>query len=235
MNYSNPQLQNLLAAEYVLGLLTPRARRRFESLRDAQPALRQEQIYWEARLAALGLRLAQTSPPEAVWIRIERCITGETPAKYVRASLLDRIGFWQFVAMTAALAAITMGVLLRQVPDAGAMDYVAIVQANQGDGLWMITADMTRRQLRCKFMGGNYPILDNQDLELWLLVKGEAAPISLGVLPKQGEMMMELKPALVAKFSRAAGLAVSLEPAGGSSTGAPSGPVLFTAPPPVKT
>lgn len=234
MKYDSPQLLNLLAAEYVLGVMRGRARQRYERLHTTSPALRQHQIYWEGRLAGLALRLPPRTPRARVWEEIERRTrTTSQPLAHARPVLWDRAGFWQFVSMAAALAAITMGVLLRQVPDSGSMDYVAIVQADQGDGLWMITADMKRKQLRCKSMGSRYPISTDQDLELWMFVQDEAAPVSLGVLPKQGEMMMPLDPGLLAKFARAKGLAVSLEPAGGSRTGAPTGPVLFQAPPPL--
>jgi anti-sigma-K factor RskA len=232
MKYANPQLQTLLAAEYVLGTLRGRARRRFERLRAAIPALAHEQAYWETRLAALGLKLAPQIPPAELWRRIER-LTQASSAP--RPALWDRIGFWQGVALAASLAAIAMGILLRQLPAPGAPDYVGIVQAKDSQALWVVQADLERGELRCRTAGAAYPVPAGRDLELWLLVKDEAAPISLGVLPQTGEMRMPLAPELAAKFARAAALAVSLEPAGGSPTGAPTGPVLFTAPPPLPT
>lgn len=237
MKYDSPQLQNLLAAEYVLGVLRGRARQRYERLHAALPALRRHQVYWEGRLAGLALRLPPRTPRAQVWQEIEKRTGIQAPAALPTGpTLWDRLGFWQAVAMAAALAAITMGVLLRQLPDASpGVDYVAIVQASSGESLWMITADMKRKQLRCKSMGARYPLPADKDLELWMIVKGETAPVSLGVLPKQGEMMMQVKPTLLAKFARAASLAVSMEPAGGSQTGVPTGPVLFQAPPPLPT
>lgn len=235
MNYANPKLQTQLAAEYVLGTLVGAARRRFEHLRQRFPGLQQEQAYWETRLAALGLRLEPRIPPEAVWQRIERRTRDTAAPARAPAGLLDRVGFWQGVALVASLAAIAMGVLLRQVPPPATVDYIGIVKAEQGPGLWKIAADMKRGELRCKSMDDAYAVPAGKDLELWLLVKDEPAPISLGMLPRQGEMTMPLKPELMAKLARATALAVSLEPAGGSPTGAPTGPVLFTAPPPLPT
>jgi anti-sigma-K factor RskA len=235
MKYTNPQLQSLLAAEYVLGMMTVRTSRRFEQLREDMPALQREQAYWEQRLAALGLKLSPKIPSELVWARIEREIRARRTVTPSQQALTDRAGFWQVVAMAAAVATIVMGVLLRQAPGPAMPDYISIVQASESTAMWMVTADMKRGELRCKSMGEPYPLDTGKDLELWLLVKDEAAPISLGVLPKQGEMMMPLTPQLVAKLGRGAALAVSLEPAGGSTTGAPTGPVLFTAPPLVRT
>ncbi len=107
---------------------------------------------------------------------------------------------------------------------------MSVVHASEGVGLWMVVADVQRGELRYKAVGASYPLPAGKDLELWLLVKDEAAPISLGLMPMQDEMTMPLNPELAAKLPQAAGLAVSLEPAGGSTTGAPTGPVLFTAP-----
>jgi anti-sigma-K factor RskA len=57
--------------------------------------------------------------------------------------------------------------------------------------------------------------------EVWLIV-GSAAPISLGLIEGEGLSLSTtgLAPGMV--------LAISLEPTGGSPTGAPTGPVLVT-------
>jgi anti-sigma-K factor RskA len=53
------------------------------------------------------------------------------------------------------------------------------------------------------------------------------APISLGLLPQNQERILQVPAA--AKDLMIAALAVSIEPKGGSPTGAPTGDVLFTA------
>ena len=60
-----------------------------------------------------------------------------------------------------------------------------------------------------------------RDLQLWSLPAGATVPASLGVLPSDGKQV---------QASPAAGgqLLVSLEPAGGSPTGAPTGPVVYS-------
>jgi len=55
-------------------------------------------------------------------------------------------------------------------------------------------------------------------------------PVSLGVLPLAGESHLALTPAQRAAFAGATKLAVTLEPAGGSPSGLPTGPVLHVAP-----
>jgi len=64
-------------------------------------------------------------------------------------------------------------------------------------------------------------------LELWLLPTG-AAPRSLGVIPATGVGRVPLSTPSEIALAQIPALAVSLEPAGGSPTGAPTGPVLYT-------
>jgi len=68
-----------------------------------------------------------------------------------------------------------------------------------------------------------------KSLELWVLpVTG--SPVSLGVLPLTGEEHLVLSAQQRAAFVGAKQLAVTLEPAGGSPSGLPTGPVLHVAP-----
>lgn len=60
------------------------------------------------------------------------------------------------------------------------------------------------------------------DLELWILRPGETTPGSLGVLPAGGRDLR--LPSMPPDGTQ---LMISLEPPGGSPTGAPSGPVLY--------
>jgi anti-sigma-K factor RskA len=60
------------------------------------------------------------------------------------------------------------------------------------------------------------------DLELWILPPGGKAPAPLGVLPASGRTVT--LPGMPPEGTQ---LMVSLEPPGGSPTGAPTGPVLY--------
>ena len=64
MKIRNPDIRSLLAAEYALGTLQGRARRRFESLATADPELQREADRWEAHLHAVMTRqLDPVTPP----------------------------------------------------------------------------------------------------------------------------------------------------------------------------
>jgi anti-sigma-K factor RskA len=63
--------------------------------------------------------------------------------------------------------------------------------------------------------------------ELWALPQG-AAPKSLGVIPPGAIVRVPLPATAEELLTSIPALAVSLEPPGGSPTGQPTGPVLFS-------
>ena len=70
MDYGRPELADRLAAEYVLGTLRGPARRRFQTLLGAHPALRNATRRWEEQLAPLAGSVAPVAPRDKVWAGI---------------------------------------------------------------------------------------------------------------------------------------------------------------------
>jgi anti-sigma-K factor RskA len=67
----------------------------------------------------------------------------------------------------------------------------------------------------------------NTAWELWMLPGGDQKPVSLGLITTHETQVVKIPEALAVKLDAAQGLAMSVEPAGGSPTGSPSGPVLY--------
>jgi anti-sigma-K factor RskA len=86
-----------------------------------------------------------------------------------------------------------------------------------------LSADRTTLELRA-----SRPVIAGpaQSYELWLIPAEGGAPVSLAVLGSL-DAKLTLPAQQAARLTRGAKLAVSVEPAGGSPTGAPTGPVLF--------
>ena len=63
------------------------------------------------------------------------------------------------------------------------------------------------------------------DFELWV-IEGQQAPVSLGVIPEGASARLPVSDQLRAKMVSGALFAISVEPAGGSPTGQPTGPVV---------
>ena len=234
MKYQNPQLQSMLAAEYVLGTLRGLARRRFERLLRSDQPLESEVAYWETRLGALGLRLAAVAPPDHVWPRIQSRLGHDKVVEFQpkqKTGLFDRVGFWQSMAAAASIAAIVMGmamktVLVQPVPT---MTYVSLLQDTNSKAAWYVETQPKKAMLKVKAMG-SYPMPKGKDMELWLVMKDKPKPVSLGMLPHSGTMEKKLSPDMMPMLEHGIAVAVSMEPAGGSPTGLPTGPVIFSAP-----
>ena len=230
MDYSHPQLADRLAADYVAGTLRGPARRRFEALLPAHPLLRGAVREWQTRLMPLTVSVEPEKPPPEVWKRIEARIGGGAAAVPPRAQavgLWQRLSLWRGVAAFASVAAIGFAVLLASPGPAqapivvvlsstgqtvdGAIVPATFVASISGDGRALVTRPVSQVRLQA-----------DRALELWA-VPGQGAPRSLGLISAQGTTIVKKGRVL----DNTAALAVSLEPPGGSPTGAPTGPVLW--------
>ena len=128
--------------------------------------------------------------------------------------------FWRAFSALAALAALMLGILLRSAAPAAAPLVVVLRAANGGDVL-VAGVSPDRRQLSIQPVQP-VALTTQQSLELWA-VPAQGAPASLGLIAADGLTAISRQALPV----DTAALAVSLEPAGGSPTGAPTGPVLF--------
>jgi anti-sigma-K factor RskA len=237
MRYSNPQLVQRLAAEYVLGTLTGRARRRFESLMTDSYHVRSAVWHWERQLSPLAQAAGSVQPGPRVWDRVlERTgakVVVQAEREVVREQWFQRLGLWRGFSLAATAAAVVLAVLLARTPTEVVtpltQQYVAVVNGEQSQPLWLVRVDLQQGRLAIKSINATAPAPTNA-YELWILPAGGAAPRSLGLLPTgtasvDAALSAELRPLLAS----AQGVAVSLEPAGGSPTGIPTGPVVYQA------
>ncbi len=228
MNYRNPQLRDLLAGEYVLGTLRGAARRRFERLLQTDLELQDRVTDWENRLLPLSDSTPPVTPGEHVWPRIAAAVAG--PARAPVPGFWQRLAVWRGMAIGAALTSAILAVLLlvpalRPPPGPG-LDAVAVINDAQAQPLWLLRVDTAQRVLEVEVLR-RAALPAGKVHELWLLPGGAQAPVSLGLLPESDAGVLPIDDPQ--RLLAAAGLAVSLEPAGGSPTGAPTGPVLYQA------
>ena len=226
MDYGRPELADRLAADYVTGTLRGPARRRFVALLPAHAALRAAVRTWEARLMPLTLPLEPERPSPQVWQRIEARIGSARVAASPAPRWWAQLAFWRGFAALASVAALSLAVLLANptpaqapvlvvlsatAPVEGAAVPATFIASISGDGRAMVTKPLVNVSLEA-----------DRALELWA-VPASGAPRSLGLISANGATVLQKGKALAG----AAALAVSLEPAGGSPTGAPTGPILY--------
>lgn len=232
MNYLIEERLNALAAEYVLGTLHGLARVRFQRLMMEHDLVRQTVWRWERGLNEFGGSLPSQQLDPQVWERIKARISIDRSLpgvdNVVRMPQKSNARPWQWLAGLSTAAVIVLAVLVAWqtlVPTTITSERLAVIQGEEAQPLWLIEIDDTR--LRVRATERLLPRAD-RDYELWLVAADGRAPVSLGLLPKEGEAQLP-RSALFDQVDVAA-LAVSLEPLGGSPTGQPT-EVLYTAEP----
>lgn len=113
-----------------------------------------------------------------------------------------------------------------EVPAKAPGRFVAVLQKDGGEPAFVLTVDLDARTFTMRRVGAEAGA--GRSYELWLVSDSLPAPRSLGVV---GAEEFTVRPALVSydqDVISAATYAVSEEPEGGSSSGSPSGPFLWS-------
>jgi anti-sigma-K factor RskA len=237
MKVENPELINLLAERYVLGVQHGAARRRFASIAAARPDVSNAIRYWEARLTPLAWSVQPMQPSELVWQRIRRELGIGKPSA---GNAPPASGRWAALAAMFAFAALIMAgggwraahrppevvteTVIEPVPESVA---VALINGDDGQPLWLTRIAPLSGELSVRVVNDDEARPDN-DYELWALTDA-GVPVSLGLLPQAGERQLTLTTDALTALASSSTVAVSLEPPGGSPQPTPSGPVLYTA------
>jgi anti-sigma-K factor RskA len=236
------ELQERLAAEYVLGTLRGAARRRLQRWLREDAALAMAVTRWEARLAPMAGAVAPVQPPARLW----RAIQQQTGSGAAARGLWESIAFWRNLGLAAsgmAAALLVANILMSQRPqEVAPLPVVLRVPAEQvpSSYLAVLSDPKTQKAVLVAWAGRNSDKLrlttldpaihvPEKSLELWALPK-TGAPKSLGLVAAEKNGVLQLASAADLSLGEIPALAVSLEPKGGSPTGAPTGPVLFTGP-----
>ena len=237
MNYDKPKLRDMLAAEYALGTLHGAARRRFERLLARDATLRGAVEQWQQRLAPLDYVVPAVQPPARVWLAIARRIApavATAPATAAPSRPRDSVptpgwwnslGFWRTLGLSASALAAALLIYLRAVPTLEPVQsYVAVLIDAKARPAVAVNYNQSSREIVVRVVEAQ-TLTPDQALELWALPQS-GAPRSLGLIPASGRV--SLTPQASVSLADVPAFAVSLEPKGGSPTGAPTGPVLYS-------
>ena len=239
---------DIAAAEYALGTLPPEERAVISARRRREPELDSAIRGWESRLSPLAekrpcdrpaRRLSGVDPGANPSVRFGVSAAGGCQIVALRRSAAR----WRATAIAAsavaALLAVGFGVRERGGPPAP-REYVAVLEEG-GSALpsgerergielgrrrvseFLVTVDLDTMELTVRPIRAQAP--SGKSYELWLINEKLGAPRPLGVIgdAPRTESLAGLDRALVAS----AEYDVTVEPAGGSPNGEPSGPAVF--------
>ena len=219
-----------LAAEFVLGTLDASERASVAARRPREPALDAAIEAWDRRLSPLTLLVPEVAPPASVWTAIEaRLDGGETVSvDTVIVDLRRRLTRWRRIAVGAAALAASVLIVAgsRELTrDPAPRTYVAVFQKDDALPAFLMTIDLDARQLSIRPVAAQTP--PGKIHQLWIATETSGGkPKSLGLVENPLTMTRVALSAFEPGIVRTALFGVSLEPAGGSPTGQPTGPVF---------
>lgn len=225
--------REILAAEYVLGTLHADERTLFASVLAQDPEAQAAVAAWQARLAALSAAVDEVAPPPAVWRRIEGAVSPSQPLRVIEGGarapdatdLRRALNRWRVAAFAAGALAASLAVFVvdRELIRHPAVQpsYVAVVNRGGEQPALVIRVDLASGNVYVRPLAAEAPA--GKSLELWYIGAGKA-PKSMGVVGDDA-IKMPLPAGLALEK---ASFAVTVEPKGGSPTGDPTGPVVYS-------
>lgn len=228
MTMSTDDLQQLASA-YVLGTLSLAERVEVEQRLPREPALRDAVDAWEQRLLPLTTLAPPQEPSSQLWPRISASLF--TPQTVRQAAgwqaWWNNLAFWRMLAgggLTAALVlAVTMSL---QTQDRTGPGYLVVLVAPQDKAPgWIVQASSKGNRDLSLIPLGSTAVPQQKALQFWTKGKDWGAPVSLGLV-KPGQTV-KLRLDQLPPLQPEQLFEITLEPATGSPTGRPTGPVLY--------
>jgi anti-sigma-K factor RskA len=216
------------AAEFALGTFMPDERAAFARDMAADAELAAAAHLWEGRLAELAEQTLPVQPSPAVWEGISARLDAEQPkvvpfasvARLSRSRSLWRAATLATGSMAAALALFIVYDRLEIGPAKPTL--VAVVNRSGELPALIVRVDPRGGTVQVRSLAAETP--ENRSLELWSIA-GTQAPKSLGVVDRAARIVLA-----AGEAGRLEGttIAVTVEPKGGSPTGNPTGPVVYS-------
>jgi anti-sigma-K factor RskA len=212
------------AAEYVLGTLPLAERLAFEAALADDPGLRGAVAQWSARLQPLADSVSPVAPPDALRTRLLRQIApAAAPAQ--RPFNLKRWFAWTF-GLAAVAGAVTIALVFWLTPLPQEMGGYALLHRTDSAAHDVVAFQIDKHHHDMVVLANAVAAQPGHDYELWVLPPNRL-PISLGVVKAGLREERPLPEAAVEYIKDFANLAVTVEPTGGSPSGAPTGPIVF--------
>jgi anti-sigma-K factor RskA len=215
-----------LAGEYVLGLLSEEERREFEAEAQADPAARKALGDARERLSEFDLTAPAAPTPAGLWERIEAGL--DRPDNVVplrRSSPAPHPGsglkFWHGFAAAIALAAVGFAAFQSLFPPSRPQLIVVLLDAQSQPGA--IIEAYAGESVRVVPLT-QIDVPEGKTLQVWTLPSPQIGPVSVGLLEEARATTLtgfDLPPPRPQQLYE-----ITLEQAGGSPTGRPTGPII---------
>ncbi|TYP62890.1 anti-sigma-K factor RskA [Stutzerimonas stutzeri] len=220
------QEDQALAAELALGLLDGPEAAAATARMSTDPDFARIVHDWYERMAGIAEALTPVMAPARARQAIRERLGHVTPP--LANDPTERRAWWRgpmgALAGLLAVAATAAFLWLPGLQQPAAPAYQA--QLATQDQVLRVAARIDGRDMEIALESGAAP--DDRDWEIWWVKPDGSAPVSIGLVPRNGTLRMTLPDGL--DPSADIQIALSDEPAGGSPTGQATGPVVAIAP-----
>jgi anti-sigma-K factor RskA len=220
--------EKTLAAEYVLGLLEGEDKTGAERRLASDAAFAREVETWRTRFMAFDDATEPRPAGDALWRKIEAAIQAPARATATQSAwsrLWGNIGVLRAATLAASFAAILFAIglvgALKYVRDHQPVMVAVLLDGDKPGAVVHVFAD--GRVALVPLTTINVP--EGRVLEVWTLPSRERGPVSVGLMSQARTLQLNLKDLTAPRVDQL--FEITLEPAGGSPIGRPTGPVLF--------
>lgn len=238
MNYEHPKLLDKLSAEYVLGTMSPRARRRFTRLMQHSPVVQHAVHAWQTRLQPLQQSIVPIDPPAQLWPAIAAQTTALLKQPARATDLPEDSFFMRFQHWFKPSSAFAFGVLIAigvvlQMPQLFGLQNPSRKLAPSYVGLLTDKSDTPTLAASALRKGNVLSIKILQPLTipadqvavLWALPPG-TPPVRVSTIPASGKVDIALTSPAETLFAQVAKLGVTYETSANATR--PTGDFVLT-------
>lgn len=249
----HPDDTDLLAAEFVLGLLDASEDARARDRMHTDPGFAARVEHWRARFAELDFTAAEGQADPALLARIVATLDGEAPepapliaerpsaatsgaglppraapptgAKRPRPRLWDHLALWRATGLAgmAATLLLVLGIAFGGLTGTPQPQLVAVLMGPQGEPAAVVNAYADGTADLIPLRAIAVP--DGRVLEVWTLWDPARGPVSIGLASSARRIRLDLKD--LPRTAPNQLFEMTLEPRGGSPIGRPTGPILM--------
>jgi anti-sigma-K factor RskA len=219
---------DVLAFEYVTGVLRGEERRLFERLLQSNDTLADQVRFWEEQLMQLSDENETRKPDAKVWKNIQAHLnTAAAHSEPVQANkfIWPRWFMWAMPSLAFMVLAFSLFLFAPLKHPAGPnADYVAVLTDPQGAARLTVLTATSGKQLWLKW--DSLKIAPDKNVQLWAMSKSDKQIRPLGVFTQTDIAQLELTAANWRLIKDAESLLLTEEEVGGSPIDEPSEVVL---------
>lgn len=213
-----------LADDYVLGLLDEKDVGAIEAELVHDAGLRAEVSRSRERFLPLDTAVEPAANTEGLWEKIEaRLVQQSAPAQDASPRSANDNNSWRSVALSAIAASLLLAIGLAFSLARPSDPLVIAVLLDEKGQVQAVVEDFGNERATVRMLA-DFAVPQDKTIQLWTLPSKEVGPVSLGLLEGVRSAQLEGPPLPAPRTDQL--YEITLERAGGSPTGKPTGPIL---------